>query len=92
MEKKLDRRVFENAIETMKKYGVDSILTSKLYPKRENIKRSLLSYYESTEEFEKCKYIVDFFNDLELQAKETFLYNDIAGATGENYTNNLNFF
>ncbi len=55
MEKKIDRRVFENAIDTMKKYGVNSILLSKIYPKREVIKKSLLTYYESTEEFEKCK-------------------------------------
>lgn len=65
MEKRLNRRVFENAIATMQKYGVDSILTTKIFPKRESIKNSLIAYYESTEEFEKCKYIVEFFEKLE---------------------------
>ncbi len=67
MEKKLDKRVFENAISTMQKYGVDSILSTKVFPKREIIKNSLLTYYESTEEFEKCQFIKKFFEDLELQ-------------------------
>jgi hypothetical protein len=65
LERKLDRRVFENAIDTMKKYGVDSILTTKIFPKREIIKNSLIAYYEYTEEFEKCKYIMSFFKKLE---------------------------
>ena len=65
MEKRLNRRVFENAIATMQKYGVNSILTTKIFPKRESIKNSLIAYYESTEEFEKCKYIVEFFIKLE---------------------------
>lgn len=67
MEKRLDRRVFENAISTMQKYGVDSILSTKVFPKREIIKNSLMSYYEYTEEFEKCQFIKKFFEDLELQ-------------------------
>jgi hypothetical protein len=65
LEKRLNRRVFENAIATMQKYGVNSILTTKIFPKRESIKNSLIAYYESTEEFEKCKYIVEFFIKLE---------------------------
>jgi hypothetical protein len=36
-----------------------------LFPRRETIKGSLLNYYESTEEFEKCKFISDFFDKLE---------------------------
>ena len=83
MEKKLDRRIFENALATMRKYGVDSLLTAKIYPKRQKIKESLLSYYESTEEFEKCKYIMEFFSELEVEGNDTMLYNDIVGATGE---------
>jgi hypothetical protein len=67
LEKKLDKRVFENAISTMQKYGVDSILSTKVFPKREIIRNSLLTYYESTEEFEKCQFIKKFFEDLELQ-------------------------
>jgi hypothetical protein len=65
LEKRLNRRVFENAIATMQKYGVNSILTTKIFPKRESIKNSLIAYYESTEEFEKCNYIVEFFIKLE---------------------------
>jgi hypothetical protein len=65
VERKLDRRVFENAISTMQKYGVNSILSTKAFPKRENIKNSLFAYYESTEEFEKCLYIKRFFEQLE---------------------------
>lgn len=65
VERKLDRRVFENAIATMQKYGVESILATKVFPKRESIKKSLIAYYESTEEYEKCKYIIEFFNKLE---------------------------
>lgn len=51
----------------MQKYGAGSILTTKIFPKRESIKNSLIAYYESTEEFEKCKYIMDFFAKLEAE-------------------------
>jgi hypothetical protein len=42
----------------------------KIYPKRGEIKKSLLSYYESTEEFEKCTYIKNFFDELEREAED----------------------
>ena len=86
MEKKIDRVIFENAIATMKKYGISSILASKIYPKRESIKKSLLIYYESTEEFEKCTYIKEFFEELEREAEESKIYEDIVGATGESFS------
>lgn len=86
MEKKIDRGVFENAIATMKKYGVGSILSTKIYPKRESIKKSLLAYYESTEEFEKCTYIKEFFAELEREAEASKIYEDIVGATGESFS------
>lgn len=70
MERKIDRIVFENAIATMEKYGVSSILSMKIYPKRGEIRKSLLSYYESTEEFEKCTYIKNFFDELEREAED----------------------
>jgi hypothetical protein len=92
LEKKLDRRIFENALATMQKYGVDSLLTAKIYPKRNKIKESLISYYESTEEFEKCTYIMEFFKDLEVEGKDTMLYNDIVGATGENKSDDTYIF
>ncbi len=70
MERKIDRIVFENAIATMEKYGVGSVLSMKIYPKREEIRKSLLAYYESTEEFEKCTYIKNFFDELEREAED----------------------
>ena len=86
MEKKIDRGIFENAIATMKKYGVGSILLTQIYPKREGIRRSLLVYYESTEEFEKCTYIKEFFEELEREAEESKIYDAIVGATGESFS------
>ena len=75
MERKLNRRIFENALNNMMKYGRKSMLKDKIYGRRELLKKSMLTYYESTEEFEKCKYLIEFFNSLG---------NDIAvGATGE---------
>jgi hypothetical protein len=65
LEKELDRNIFENAIEVMKKYGVNSILSKRILPKKERIKDSLLNYYESTEEYEKCQFIKEFFEELE---------------------------
>ncbi len=60
------RQIFENAIEKMATYGTSQILFSEsLVRKRNIIKESLLKYYESTEEFEKCKFIKDFFQDVE---------------------------
>jgi hypothetical protein len=84
--KKLNRVIFENAISTMKKHGMNSILSSKMYNKREIIRKSLLLYYESTEEFEKCKYIKDFFEELELQDPKIRNKEPI-GATGEGLFN-----
>jgi len=61
----VNRIIFENAIETMKKYGPHSILKKRIYQKKEPLKKAMLEYYESTEEFEKCSFIVDFFEQLE---------------------------
>jgi hypothetical protein len=75
MEKRLDRQIFENALSSMMKYGKKSILSDKIYGRRELLKKSMLTYYESTEEFEKCKYLIEFFDSFE---------KDITtGATGE---------
>jgi hypothetical protein len=86
LERKIDRGIFENAIATMKKYGVGSILSTKIYPKRESIRKSLIAYYESTEEFEKCTYIKEFFEELEREAEASKIYKDIVGATGESFS------
>lgn len=63
--KNLDRSVYENALLRMETMGTKSIMQPHLLEKREVIKKSLLDYYESTEEYEKCKYINEFFEGLE---------------------------
>ena len=60
----IERRIYENALVRMEKFGVKSIMAPHLLAKRNTIKSSLLTYYESTEEFEKCKFISDFFDEL----------------------------
>jgi len=63
--KKLEREIYENAIHRMETMGTKAIMHPRLLKKRDAIKNSLLEYYESTEEYEKCKYINDFFTMLE---------------------------
>ncbi len=65
----IERRIYENALIRMEKFGVKSIMAPHLLAKRNTIKSSLLNYYESTEEFEKCKFISDFFDDLEKEIR-----------------------
>jgi hypothetical protein len=65
---KLNRQIFENTIHTMKKYGSSEFFktySQGVIRKRNSIKNTLLEYYESTEEFEKCKFVVDFFCGIE---------------------------
>jgi len=73
--KDIDRLVYESAYERMHQYGLASILTSpSLIKNRAIIKNKIISYYESTEEFEKCNFLVGFFDSLE---KEILLPNII---------------
>lgn len=65
----IERRIYENALSRMEKFGTKSIMVPHLLEKKDTIKSSLLSYYESTEEFEKCKFIRDFFDRLEKEIK-----------------------
>lgn len=65
----IERKIYENALSRMEKFGTKSIMSPSLLEKREIIKTSLLSYYESTEEFEKCKFISDFFDQVEKEVK-----------------------
>ena len=65
----IERRIYENALSRMEKFGTRSIMVPHLLEKRDSIKSSLISYYESTEEFEKCKFISDFFERLEKEIK-----------------------
>lgn len=81
--KNLNRTIFENAISSMEKHGAESMLVPRIFSKRHEIKKSLLQYYESTEEFEKCKFIIDFFEDLEIQAQSKQKDEIVAGGTGE---------
>jgi hypothetical protein len=68
----MDRKVYEDALLRMEKLGTKSIMHPHLLEKKDVIKKSLLDYYESTEEYEKCKYINEFFLKLE---KELALLN-----------------
>jgi len=63
--KKIERDIYENAIRRMETMGTKAILHPRLIEKRDAIKTSLLDYYESTEEYEKCKYITEYFMELE---------------------------
>jgi hypothetical protein len=65
----IERVIYENALVRMEKFGVKSIMIPHLLEKREVIKKSLISYYESTEEFEKCKFVSEFFDRVEKEIK-----------------------
>ncbi len=67
----INRQVFENALKSMEVYGLDGMKSPRILAKRNLIRESLIKYYESTEEFEKCKFIVGFFDDLEKTIEET---------------------
>lgn len=75
--KHLERHIYENAIERMEKLGTQAILQPRLVNKRNLIKDSLLDYYESTEEYEKCKYISDYFEKLEKEIGLSKLIKDL---------------
>jgi len=78
--KKIERGIYENAIRRMETMGTKAILHPRLIEKREAIKTSLLDYYESTEEYEKCKYITEYFTELE---KEIGLMEIVGAITKE---------
>ena len=65
----IERVIYENALVRMEKFGVKSIMIPHLLEKREIIKKSLISYYESTEEFEKCKFVSEFFDQVEKEVR-----------------------
>ena len=65
----IERVIYENALDRMEKFGVKSIMIPHLLEKRDVIKKSLISYYESTEEFEKCKFVSEFFDQVEKEIK-----------------------
>lgn len=59
------RHVFEKAYNSMFEYGKESMMSQRILSRRNEIESSMIKYYESTEEFEKCKFILDFFKELE---------------------------
>lgn len=62
----IDREVYESAYKRMQKHGLSSILSSpRLVSKRDVISSRIISYYESTEEYEKCVFLKDFFDRIE---------------------------
>ena len=65
----IERVIYENALGRMEKFGVKSIMIPHLLEKRDVIKKSLISYYESTEEFEKCKFVSEFFDQVEKEIR-----------------------
>jgi hypothetical protein len=62
----------------METLGTKAIMQPRLLEKREAIKNSLLSYYESTEEYEKCKYVTDFFIIVERELSLLNLINSLS--------------
>jgi hypothetical protein len=73
----IERVIYENALGRMEKFGVKSIMIPHLLEKRDVIKKSLISYYESTEEFEKCKFVSDFFDQVEKEIKVNQVINSL---------------
>jgi hypothetical protein len=65
MDDRVARGIFEIAYKAIQKYGNLSMVSHKTIQKREVLKASMLDYYESTEEFEKCLVIKEFFDKLE---------------------------
>ena len=73
----IERVIYENALVRMEKFGVKSIMIPHLLEKRDVIKKSLISYYESTEEFEKCKFVSEFFDQVEKEVKVSQVINTL---------------
>jgi hypothetical protein len=73
----IQRNIYEAALSRMEEFGTESIKSPLLLEKRNSIKSSLLIYYESTEEFEKCKFISNFFDQLEKEIKISQVLNSI---------------
>lgn len=77
MDDRVARGIFEIAYKAIQKYGNLSMVSHKTIQKREVLKASMLDYYESTEEFEKCRVIKDFFDKLEADLIAGFDINEI---------------
>lgn len=64
------RYVFESAYNSILKHGKESMRSQRILLRRDEIESSMIRYYESTEEFEKCKFILDFFKGLEEELRD----------------------
>ncbi len=60
-----DRELYESALRRLYDLGTKAMLVPRLIGKKDAVKESLLKYYEHTEEYEKCKFVRDYFNTLE---------------------------
>lgn len=61
----INRYIFENAIEIMRDDRNINIISKKIIKDIEGLKKTILNYYESTEEYEKCITVLDFFRKIE---------------------------
>jgi len=67
-----ERETFEKAYQKMIDEGIGSIMVSpRLIKKRQIIRDRMISYYEKTEEFEKCKFVKDFFESIDSEIKSS---------------------
>ena len=61
---------YKKAYERIQESDTSSILSSKkLTENRDIIRDKMLEWFEGTEEFEKCKIIIDFFDKVEREIK-----------------------
>lgn len=77
-QKNFERSLYENALLRMETLGTKAIMHPRLLEKREVIKKSLLDYYESTEEYEKCKYVNEYFENLESEISVLSIINSLS--------------
>jgi len=61
----IERNIFENAIAIMGNEDLYEIVSRKILKDKNNLKRCILNYFESTEEYEKCLEVLEFFKKLE---------------------------
>ena len=75
-----ERETFEKAYQRMIDDGIGSIMTSpRLVKKRNVIRDRMISYYEGTEEFEKCKFVKEFFESIDTELKTSAISDIVRG-------------
>lgn len=69
--------VYNMAYKKLVDFGPSCVLSSpRMIKGRRILKESMISYFEETEEFEKCAYVVNFFDTVE---KEISINNIVEG-------------